>query len=376
MAFMPGAPHTHGMHGTSQSPDTPLASITQEILDRYADDPAAEDWTYEADSLAPLLWHGSRADAEALLQAFLQDPERRGGLVPVVAAHGDSAMASRLMDACADGDRLRDGFPGTVLHALGYLGFEPAERLLWTYARERTAEAADACLGLLHLPCYDLRDEIAEELEKICGSGLFNEMLPALATKTGDPSWLPRLIDWGRTYASVDCNAGLIVGIALHGPEARSDFLDLLWSPAWEAYDAGTGVAPFTYAGTRVLGLDMREIYAHMSSRSDGDPWPRFRTMITLLKMWICRPWPGIRAALPRRESAAELLDLLYHSYGPDDEDLSLLARAHRALPGELDLIAELTTLKAVLEATVRHERELRVFAARPTQSREAKRRG
>ncbi|MFE5325431.1 hypothetical protein ACFRCG_03270 [Embleya sp. NPDC056575] len=240
---------------------------TRELLDRYAAAPTEVTWQWESRVVDVVLRYGSRFDAEVLLPVFLGDPEAREELVPVFARHGDVAMAECLLEASVEAGRLRDGVPTEVLHAVGYLGYEPAERLLWDHVEGSYHEAKDACLGLLHLSCRGLRHEIAEALERHFGENLFPEFLPVLATKTGDPSWLRRLVEWGEGGASTDCNGGLILGTALHGDAARDEFTRLLWNPWWEAHSSATGSVRWAYAGARVLGLGMPDLYADLVAR-------------------------------------------------------------------------------------------------------------
>ncbi|WP_093157648.1 hypothetical protein [Saccharopolyspora antimicrobica] len=154
--------------------------------------------------------HGSLADAEALLPVFLAAPEERAELVRVLARHGDTALAERLLAECVDAGRLRPGVPAEVLRALGILESENAEELLWTYAANPDDHdtGLHAALGLLHLPCTGVREEIARALEKHEGRAFFPEFLPALATKTQDPSWLQRLVAWASRAPRRTATAG------------------------------------------------------------------------------------------------------------------------------------------------------------------------
>lgn len=52
------------------------------------------------------------------------------------------------------------------------------------------------------------------EIRKDQGKSLFREMLPILCHKTGNDEWIPQLYEWGKK-ASVDCNGGIDLGIAL-----------------------------------------------------------------------------------------------------------------------------------------------------------------
>lgn len=319
-----------------------------------------------------VLRYGSRSDAEALLPVFLDDPGARERLVPIFARHGDISVAERLMEASVETGRLRDGVPTGVLHAVGYLGCESAERMLWDHVKgphHDHHEAMDACLGLLHLSCKGLRTEIAEALERHVGSSLFPEFLPILATKTGDPAWLGRLVEWGEGGASTDCNGGLILGIAVHGDAARAEFTRLLWNPRWEAYGGGTGSDYWAYVGARVLGLGMQDLYAELVARLNSDLGSDdkqhcMETFTALLRHWVDRRWVGLRLAPDPDESGDALCNLLFEWSSPHEDD-SLIGLAGRVLGHDDRLVAELYHLEETLRSEARHELELRVVTSR-----------
>src|SRR4051812_31761368 len=241
----------------------PLAA-TERVLARYAEDDGRR-WLHRSarvdGEVRTILRHGSAADAAVLLPAFLADPEGRPHLLPVLAEHGDGAAAERLVAACVDGARLRPGVPVEVLHVVGYLGHEPATTLLWEHARQPDDWAAQraAALGLVHLPCTGLAATIDAALTVHRRRSLFPEFLPVLAGKAGDAGWAAKLHDWGSRGASTDCNAGLLLGLALIGDGGL--FADALWSPHWETYASATGTAVAAYAGTRVLGWDTATLH-------------------------------------------------------------------------------------------------------------------
>jgi hypothetical protein len=328
-----------------------MLAETRRILDRCHDGTFADmrfrAWVQAA--VATMRRRGSLDDARALLPAFLAEPELLVDMVPVLAEHGDVAIAERLAQACTVEGRLREDVPDVVLHALGYLGYEPAERLLWHYAEELHPPSSyffgvpEACLGLLHLSCAGVRDEIGQALERNADRPLFPEFLPILAPKTGDPSWLRRLVHWGREIASTDCNGGLILGIALFG--ARDEFLRMLWDPRWEAYGDGTGSGHWAYVGARVLGIDM----AHLDGEVRADPdRHRLRVIRSLLAGWVQRPWLGVRAAREPSESRDGLRRLLFEPSGPDLDD-SLLGLARCILGSDDGIVADLRELRLSL---------------------------
>ncbi|MGW3917526.1 hypothetical protein ACWEBX_39570 [Streptomyces sp. NPDC005070] len=314
-----------------------------------------------------VLRHGGPADAEALLPLFLSAPSAHEALVPVFARHGDRRLAARLLEATVDGGRLREDVPTDVLHAVGRLGYTPATPLLWEHVEGLHYVARDACLGLLHLPCEDLRGAIAEALEKYEGSAPFPEFLPVLAPKTEDPAWLERLVAWGEDHASVDCNGGLILGISLHGERARTAFTRLLWNDRWEACGTGTGSALWTYAGTRVLGLGLPQLYADLRARlhADADPdvqQDALRSFITLLRLRCADVWTGVEAAEARPESFDALYSVLF-TPPPDDSD-TLTELADRVFGSDDPVSDEVRHLEDTLRAAAAHEWALRAVTS------------
>ncbi|MER7076802.1 hypothetical protein [Saccharopolyspora kobensis] len=312
--------------------------------------------------------HGSRADAEALLPVFLAAPEERAELVRVLARHGDAALAGRLLAECVDAGRLRPGVPAEVLSALGILELENAEELLWTHAAKPDDHdiGLHAALGLLHLPCTGVREEIARALEKHEGQAFFPEFLPALATKTQDPSWLHRLVAWGEQGASTDCNGGLVLGIAMHGQVADTEFRRLLWNPRWEAEGGGTGTDFWAYAGCRVLGLDLAQLHAEVRQATEpADARHRLAVFHGLAKRWAERRWPALSAASEPRESHREMLALLFGWSTPHRDD-SLTGWAADLLGHDDPLLAKLYALEAELDLRMHHELESEEPASRP----------
>ncbi|MEU8078723.1 hypothetical protein AB0B31_25180 [Catellatospora citrea] len=342
---------------------------TRELLDGYGSASPAVRWRRESTVVDVILRHGSLADAQALLPVFVENPEARRRLVPIFARHGDASTAGLLLAACTAAGQLREGVPAEVLHAVGFLGYEPAERMLWDHVEGLYPESMNACLGLLHLPCDGLRTEIAQALRRHHGAGLFPEFLPVLATKTGDPSWLGRLVQWGEGGASTDCNGGLILGIALHGERARAEFTQLLWNPWWEANGGGTGSDRWAYAGARVLGLSMSDLYAGLSARVRSDAGTEdkrhcLETFVALLGYWAGRPWLGLDRAPDPTETCDMLLDLLFEWSTPDRDD-SLIGLAGGVLDHGDRVLARLYELENELQVRAAHELEVHTLMAR-----------
>ncbi|MFE4698600.1 hypothetical protein ACFRIC_16175 [Streptomyces sp. NPDC056738] len=346
-----------------------LSPATQAILDRCADGDAPEaarQW--ESLAAEAVLRHGGPTDAEALLPLFLSAPAAHEALIPVLARHGDRPLAVRLLEATVEGGRLREDVPSGVLHAVGRLGYTPATPLLWEHVDSSYDVSKDACLGLLHLPCEELRGPIAEALEKHEGSALFPEFLPVLAPKTEDPAWLERLVAWGEDAASVDCNGGLILGVSLYGDPARAAFTRLLWDTRWEACGTGTGSALWTYAGTRVLGLGLPELYADLQARLQASAdrngqWEALRSLITLARLRCADVWTGVRAAEVQPESCDALYSALFTSAVDDGDTLTEVA--DQVFGGDDHLSDEVFHLEAALRTAAAHEWALRAAASR-----------
>ncbi len=324
-------------------------------------------------ALVTIRRHGSDADAAALLPVFLADPAANGDLLPVLATHGDTAMAEPLLAACVEDGWLKPEMPEDVLQVVGCLGYEPATRLLWNHLSiDDYSTPVAACLGLTHLPCTELAGEIDAALREHHFKNLFPEYLPALAAKTGDPAWPARIYDWGsrgnglnHPGASTDCNGGLLVGLALSGDTAL--FERALWNAHWECYSSATGTIRAAYGGTRVLGLDAARLYPAAVS-DDGGVDSRANAVLVLanlLRMSLENPWLGLPGATPPRDAAADLYDLVFAGERPLDKVASEVVADGRAvgltefdfspIQGLYDVVHK---LRVTLEAAAVHEAE------------------
>ncbi|MEV0052812.1 hypothetical protein AB0H34_20190 [Saccharopolyspora shandongensis] len=305
---------------------------------------------------------GSRADAEALCPLVLADPDRTQSLLPVLAEHGDAAIAEQLLSACRTPALVEDCHAlDTLLHVVGYLGYEPAEDLLWQQANEGFP---GACLGLLHLPCHGLADEIHAEIDRHHGSAIFPEFLPALAVKAGDSELLHRLVDWGRV-ASTDCNGGLVLGISLFGDQGRSEFVRLLWDPAWEIDGSGTGTIRYAYAATRITGLSLTELYESVHQKANDAPEDAkhaMRVLVALLGMWASRYWVGLRMATAD-EDAQQLYQAFFEWSTPHHDD-SLSGLAYRLFSPDNRIHDQIHTLETRVADRLTHQVETSLLAA------------
>lgn len=292
-----------------------ILEATHRLIDGSAS--AGVHWREREVLVRTVIRLGSIEDARALWQAFVHEPERFRDTVPALMAHADEAMATGIFAAMTTADgRLREGGPAELLHLFGYCGIAQAERMLWEYARGDgtwTSECEPAVRGLLHLPCTSLRGEITATILGYRGESLFPEYVPALAAKTGRSDLLEVLVEMGDT-ASTDCNAGIVLGIALYGDAGRDRFSEAIWSPAWEAGGTGTGTVRATHDGLCVLGLSLRELFAEWERRAGegADPLHGAVLLTNLLRERLQRPHTGLRFAPQPPDTFADVHAALY----------------------------------------------------------------
>ncbi len=198
-----------------------MISATKSLLDLYKNDSNHErKWELKNIYARSIAQYGSAEDVEVLLPAFLEAVEQREELIEPLMVHGDISTAKTLFTACFKKEQLRSGVPEDILHCLGYLGYLPAQAVLFEYAKSGDYFLSKAaCMGLLNLPCDGLERKIEREIKKCYGKHLFPEFIPALAIKTKNESFLPELFQLGQTTTSTDCNSGIILGIALYGEQ-------------------------------------------------------------------------------------------------------------------------------------------------------------
>ena len=204
-----------------------------------------------------ILSFGSKADAEELLQHFLQNPTDpyAGDLLEIVGRWGDSSHAEKIFRSSISDGRLQENYPEIVLEILGQLGYEPAKPVLAHYAFNSTEYYLNksAVLGLLNFDCKEYREEIRNSIVKVLDKNLFPEYLPALICKLENRAeLLEQLYQSGATIISTDCNAGIFLSFSLCGEEGKSYFKNALFDPNWEAF--------YNPARTIVQGMDYLNI--------------------------------------------------------------------------------------------------------------------
>jgi hypothetical protein len=289
---------------------------------------------------------GSKEDVRPLLDVFLENPGQFESqlLLDAVKSHGDTEEAERILHACFDGETLKPDMPEEVLYCLGYLGYEPAQPVLLKYMREDDWYlSANACLGLVHLSCRGAEDEIERMIRSCMGQALFHEFVPALAFKTGREELVGRLVEWGSTAASVDCNAGLLLGIALFGEKTREQYKQVLWDERWEAGSSSTGTRWWAYVGMQHLRISFAELYGELreAARKSADPENsayRLWVLHSLLECRISEDGPTLRFGRVTGESCADIYRALFEWSTPHRDD-SVFGWIRENIPDEEDWI-------------------------------------
>ncbi len=344
-----------------------MLEITRELIGRHARGAGGRYDVWVRAAVRAIRRAGGPADAAALLPVLLDDPAGGNALLPVLACHGDLSTAEALLG-------VHDRNP-EVLHAVGFLGLEAAGVLLWEYVLSGDWDAqCAAVLGLVHLRCEGI--DVGAELRRHEGRGLFPELLPALAGKTGDPGWAQRLLDWGTTRASTDCNGGLLLGLALLGDAGREAFDLALWSPTWETWSASTGTVRWALRGVLAAGLGIADLRgrfdAHVAAATD--PLDRTNAVLVLtgvLHCWLDDHWTGLRAAVPPPETKERAYRLLFEGEGALDRLAERLVRdardgGHAEVEPGLPVgyvLRQVYDLRRRLDDAVRHEAELSASA-------------
>jgi hypothetical protein len=321
-----------------------MLRATRTLLATYEQPPAAD--ADPAGLLEVVARLGTRADVEALLAAFLADPEGRPELVMPLTRMGNEDTARAIRERCLAGGRLLPGMPGQVLRCIGWHGLPGAEEILWPYARyddnlppdpgvEPIPDAPwdaseEATLGLLHLPCTGIRDAIRAAVAACLGRNLFPEWVVALACKTGDRELLDALYEHGATTASTSNNSGLIVGVAMFD-RSEGRLWEMLADPAWEIGVSGSNTSA-AYTALRRHGLGVVDVYADLVGRlasGRGDARYGFVVLSVLLELCASGRWEPPLRGMPGMEPARRIHEAVYGPNGYRPEFVHGLMEAH-----------------------------------------------
>lgn len=312
-------------------------------------------WAY----VHTIIRYGNVSDADVLLDVFLDDPTDHchENLLDVVAALGGVKHAELIYKDCFESNLLKPNICDDVLHALGYLNYEPAKDALLYYAlangdKINHSTNKSAVLGLLHLDCSDSEDKIKQAIESTYGKGLFHEFIPALACKLSDQEEiLEQLYRFGSTVVSTDCNGGIVLGFSLCGDSGRKYFNKILWNDHWELYAVGTGSHYWAYVGMQNLGISFQELYAEIKAMQTENLEYKIRVVHDLLRTKInFRGLYPLRFIKPREESFQSIYENLFAWETPN------LANNIREVVQDSDLSEDIFQLENILINRIEEE--------------------
>ncbi|MDQ0050849.1 hypothetical protein J2T18_005192 [Paenibacillus polymyxa] len=310
--------------------------------------------------------YGTMEDAWELYRLFVEDPHHyiRGLLLQPIMRCGDVTLAQDMYERYVRNQTSPEHIPNGVLYVLGYLGYvEATADLVALVNGPYGAMSVDACLGLVHLPCEPYREKLTAELEKALDQNLFNEFLPLLSFKCTTEDIISRLVHWGEQHASVDCNAGIIAGIALFGEGQKETIRSILWNPFWEAHGTATGSCVWSYFAMQHVGLTFREliqdIKSYDASKEDVQALEyRLDVLYEMLELKLSYTARPIRFARSNEESFGQLYSDLF-SWSNEHHDDSMIGWMNEQLGGEHRLLERYYELRKRVEIEMVHEIEL-----------------
>ncbi|WDM22220.1 hypothetical protein [Paenibacillus polymyxa] len=310
--------------------------------------------------------YGTVEDAWELYRLFVEDPHQyiRGLLLQPIMRCGDVTLAQDMYERYVRNQASPEHIPDGVLYALGYLGYvEAAADLVALVNGPYGAVSVDACLGMVHLPCEPYREKLAAELEKALDQNLFNEFLPLLSFKCTTEDMIPRLVHWGEQHASVDCNAGIIAGIALFGEGQKDTIRSILWNPFWEAHGTATGSCLWSYFAMQHVGLTFRELVQDIKSYDaaieDVQALEyRLDVLYEMLELKLSYTARPIRFARSNEEPFGQLYSDLF-SWSNEHHDDSLMGWMTERLGYRHQLLDQYHELRKRVETKMVHEIEL-----------------
>ncbi|WP_046225473.1 hypothetical protein [Paenibacillus dauci] len=344
-----------------------MLTITRQLIMELEQNTSRESVWYET-MLHMIIKYGNIEDAHALYHCFITHPEDWDyiNLLEGLCKLGDRELGLELYRWAFTEGRLRVGLPGDILTACGYLGVQEAVGSLLHYALDDSKSwewQTRACLGLLQLQLDDKEAAILRRtIEETMGQSLFNEFLPALSSQVADASLIPKLYHWGEQQASIDCNAGLVLGIALYGPEYREWIRQILWSPYWEAHDTGTGTCVWMYRAMSHVGLTFTDLIDDVRhTLTDTEDRQRMEYQLDVLYQMLCEKLQYRRLSLsvlhPNQETAEEIYHALYHWSTPDYDD-SIIGLIIKRLGMDYCGLQDFYNLRTRLEMRIAHDME------------------
>jgi hypothetical protein len=229
-------------------------------------------------------------DIENLTNLFLESPDNsyRAMLLDVIMTSENDKIAEKIYSNCIEDGKLKHGVSPEVFKCLGYMNYYPIKNILMSYIQSKDySENKNSCLGLLNFDCSEYEEIIIEEIDKCFKSSIFNEFIPVLASKIKNKDYKEIIYEHGNTIASVDCNAGLIIAVALLGDKEL--FKKILWNEKWEVFDCGTGTGYWSFIGMQILNLSFKELFEDIKKLvSEKEVSPKLKyylgVLYTLLK--------------------------------------------------------------------------------------------
>lgn len=303
-----------------------MLNITQKFINELK---SKQDINYEKFQgyIGTIIRYGNQEDAKALYNVFIQDPlhyDKQQLLEPIMRL-GDSNLAQALYEFSIVDNDLIEEVPYEVLHALGYMGVTEAIPVLIKYALKWTT-CKLACLGLVHLSVEKYQQELKDRLEQLINQPLFDEFLPILSFRLYDDTFAERLYEWGDQYASIDSNAGLILGIALYGQKQKEKIKNIIWSSNWQAHNMGTGTGIWTYQAMGYVSLTFEELISDMKQflvgiESDRELEYRLDVLYFLLTCKLNYFFKNIKFTNSNHEKIESLYTFFYSSSNEDIDD-------------------------------------------------------
>lgn len=303
-----------------------------------------------------------------LLDVFLEDPspDQRISVLDALRQIGDTHTAGTLIEACFDGNRLKPDVATEVLLCIGALRHPEAEQLLFgllrnfQYRSDPSDDPADnyyfqlnTCLGLLHYDCKPFLPELEDKIRVCLDQNLFNEFIPALICKLPEPAeLLEALYLSGRNVASVDCNAGIILGFGLSGKQGRPWLERIIEDENpfnWEVVDCGTGTLGWFCLSSRYAGISLAQLYKDLLVRAERLPANVICEQLKILKALLKNSFEEdltLNVPFPQPENRLNLyrtlftetvsLHILAGSYDLNDHDPDWTHTLENSLLAEL----------------------------------------
>lgn len=210
---------------------------------------------------------GSKRDCDILFEYYLSKPfDTPSGLFYLFEKFGDELYFEKLFQIFTKNTKMVEEKCPELLSLLGTFKNDSVKEILKKYALEDDNANYHICkyavLGLLNFDCTEYEKIIEEKIVECYNKNLFSEYVPALVCKLKNKEKiLDELFILGNEYASIDCNAGIVLGFSLCGDIGKKYFMKALSSPRWEVDCSGTGTTHCVYKGMKNLGISFEELY-------------------------------------------------------------------------------------------------------------------